>query len=89
MKGAGDSVRIPARLLLGIVPEVLLRSFHFWQYQVQHVRVYLTLFCLLGIDGDLILCLFLDCVRCLLYFVDLQSCALSLMLFVCVRSARC
>ncbi|CAN0423600.1 unnamed protein product, partial [Ectocarpus sp. 12 AP-2014] len=33
VKGAGDSVRIPARLLLGIVPEVLLRSFHFWQYQ--------------------------------------------------------
>ena len=32
--GAGESVRIPSRLLLGIVPEVLLRSFHFWQYQV-------------------------------------------------------
>lgn len=34
MKGAGEAVRIPSRLLLGIVPEVLLRSFHFWQYQV-------------------------------------------------------
>lgn len=32
--GAGESVRIPSRLLLGIVPEVLLQSFHFWQYQV-------------------------------------------------------
>lgn len=27
-------MRIPSRLLLGIVPEVLLRSFHFWQYKV-------------------------------------------------------
>lgn len=34
VKGAGESVRIPSRLLLGIVPEVLLRSFNFWQYQV-------------------------------------------------------
>lgn len=33
--GAGDSVRVPSRLLLGIVPEVLLRSFDFWQYQVR------------------------------------------------------
>ena len=34
--GAGESVRIPSRLLLGIVPEVLLRSFQFWQYQVRY-----------------------------------------------------